>query len=44
MKQIRKNVFETNSSSVHSLSIEGKDNYDYTQLDDYIEEDYGHKN
>ena len=42
MKQIRKNVFETNSSSVHSLSIEGKDNYDYTQLDDYIEEDYGH--
>lgn len=42
MKQIRKNVFETNSSSVHSLSISGKDNYDYTQLDDYIEEDYGH--
>lgn len=42
MKQIRKNVFETNSSSVHSLSIEGKDNYDYTQLNDYIEEDYGH--
>lgn len=42
MKQIRKNVFETNSSSVHSLSISGKDNYDYTQLDNYIEEDYGH--
>lgn len=42
MKQIRKKVFETNSSSVHSLSIEGKDNYDYTQLNDYIEEDYGH--
>lgn len=42
MKQIRKNVFETNSSSVHSLSICYKDNYDYTQLDNYIEEDYGH--
>ena len=42
MKQIRKNVFETNSSSVHSLSICYKDDYDYTQLDDYIEEDYGH--
>ena len=32
MKQIRKNVFETNSSSIHSLSISDKDNYDYTQL------------
>lgn len=42
MKQIRKNVFETNSSSVHSLCINSKYDYDYTQLDDYIEEDYGH--
>ena len=37
MKQIRKNVFETNSSSVHSLSISGKDNYDYTQLDEELD-------
>ena len=28
MKQIRRGTFETNSSSVHSLSIEGEDKFD----------------
>lgn len=29
MKQVRKSVFETNSSSTHSLLISGRDEYDY---------------
>lgn len=29
MKQVRKSVFETNSSSTHSLVISGEDEYDY---------------
>lgn len=29
MKTIRRSVFETNSSSTHSISIIGKDNYQY---------------
>jgi len=29
MKQVRNSVFETNSSSTHSLVISGKDEYDY---------------
>lgn len=44
MKQIRKNVFETNSSSCHSLVI-SKDDYGLNNIPTYLnfdaEEDYG---
>lgn len=44
MKQIRKNVFETNSSSCHSLVI-SKDNYGLEHIPAYLnfnaDEDYG---
>lgn len=41
MKQIRRNVFETNSSSTHSVSISSKNSkyYDSTSLDAFIEYD-----
>ena len=44
MRQIRKNVFETNSSSCHSLVI-SKDNYGSEHIPAYLnfnaDEDYG---
>lgn len=36
MKKIRKNVFETNSSSSHSISIENRDEY-YKPTNEYFE-------
>lgn len=47
MKQIRRSVFETNSSSMHSVSISNKRNYLYDEdcllvdVDDYVHVRFG---
>lgn len=38
-KKIRKGIFETNSSSSHSLSVSRMQNYDYTSLREHIDLD-----
>lgn len=37
MKQIRNNIFETNSSSTHSISISGQSVYDYQTLESMVD-------
>lgn len=40
MKQIRKQIFETNSSSTHSVNFrKNSDKYDWTALDEYVNKD-----
>lgn len=41
MKQLRKNIFETNSSSTHSVTINGKDKYEWDALSGYVDDEDG---